>query len=160
MCVLTTPDLRMSELIAWAWLLSGVELHAAPEGSVLVLKGKLSLHEFCCAFLDARQMAVLQMGSALVCLGLSYSVTPVYHCSKHVAVSALICTVLSLSMKHHQLLQSQAQGWPKADIRVDKVLSLLSRDEETASGKSGLLSRGFFLFSVHLPLYVSLLGTS
>ena len=94
----------MPELIVWAWLFSGVELHAAPEGFVLVLKGKLSLHEFCCAFLDARQMANLQMQLALVCLGLSYSVTPVYHCSKHTAVSALICTVLSLSINYEASL--------------------------------------------------------
>lgn len=67
---------------------------------MLVLKGKLSLHEFCYAFLDARQMALLQTQLALVCLELSYSMTPVYHCSKHVAVSALICTVLSLSMNY------------------------------------------------------------
>lgn len=57
--MLTTPDLGVPELMVWAWLLCGVELHAAPEGFMLVLKGKLSLHEFCCAFLDAGQMAIL-----------------------------------------------------------------------------------------------------
>lgn len=94
----------------WAWLPSGVELHAALEGSVLVLKGNLSLHEFCCAFMDARQMAILQMRLALVCLELSYSMTPVYHCSKHTAISALICTVLSLSMNYEASLAIAKPG--------------------------------------------------
>lgn len=103
-CVLPTPDLGMFELIVWAWLLAGVELRAALEGSVLVLKGKLSLHKFCSAFLDARQMAVLQMCPALFCLGLSYSLIPVHHRSKHVAISALICTVPSRSMNYEASL--------------------------------------------------------
>ena len=65
-------------------------------------------------------MAILQMRLALVCLGLSYRVTPVYHCSKPTAVSALICSVLPFSVtKRHWRLQSQVQGWPKADSRVD-----------------------------------------
>lgn len=77
---------------------------------MLVLKGKLSLHKFCSAFLDARQMAVLQMYPALVCLGLSYSVTPVHHRSKHAAVSALICTVLSSSMNYEASLALAKPG--------------------------------------------------
>lgn len=96
---------------SWCWL------HAALEGSVLVLKGKLSLHEFCCAFLDARQMAILQMQLALVCLGLSYSMTPVYHCSKHMAVSALICTALSLSMNYTWSITSYCKARSRAGLR-------------------------------------------
>lgn len=108
--MLTTADPGMPELMVWAWLLSGVEICAALEGSALVLKGKLSLCEFCCASLDARQMAALQMRSALVRLGLSYSMTPVYHCSKHVAVPALTCTVLSLSVNYEASLAVAKPG--------------------------------------------------
>lgn len=55
MCALTTPNLGMSELIAWGWLgfLFVFELCAAQEGFVLVLKDKISVYELCCAFLDA-----------------------------------------------------------------------------------------------------------
>lgn len=80
-----------------AWRIPGVE-HAAPEGSVLVLKGSLSVHEFCCAFLDARQMAILHMQLALACLESSYSMTPVYHCSS--TKQFLLLFALSLPMNH------------------------------------------------------------
>lgn len=81
-----------------AWQIPGVEVHAAPEGSVPVLKGNLSAHEFCCAFLDVRQMAILHMQLALACLELSYSVTPVYHCSSTQQFLPLFA--LSLSVNH------------------------------------------------------------
>lgn len=82
-----------------AWQIPAVEVHAAPEGSVLVLKGSLSVHEFCCAFLDARQMAILHMQLALVCLELSYSMTPVYHCSSTQQLLPLFALSLSMNYK-------------------------------------------------------------
>lgn len=73
-----------------AWQIPGVEVHAAPEGSVLVLKGKLSVL-LCFSGCQTTGHSPHAVGTSLSGVVLQHD--PSLSLQQHTAVSALICPI-------------------------------------------------------------------
>lgn len=103
-------------------------------------------------------MAILHMQLALACLELSYSMTPVYHCSSTQQLLPLFALSLSMSYKASVAVAKPGAGLAEGRHQIAQVISLLSREQETPSGRSGLLSSSLSPLCVHLPQFLP--GTS